>query len=313
LVNNIKVKILSYTNEGPRIVAASAKVSLSRRAVEPWSLSEEEIETWIKELIRRGHGSPLEHSSYTFSIEGCSRVCTHQLVRHRLASYTQQSMRYSEGYLREQALKAAEALGRKCPRSPKKDPSAYRCYSDALKEASRALEPDLLIKIAKIAYVMPSWSNNQNLISYSKELLLLTSYYYELLSKGVPREEARYIIPQAVRTNIVVTMNARELIESFLPLRMCTRAQLEIRRVAWLVWKELMNLHPMLFKWAGPRCVYFENKVRHEPCSLCDFIKGSCDFSIERCPELVPRAGIRECLKFAARSVGIEVGDKPPS
>jgi len=309
LVDRIKVRVLSYVEEGPRNIAAAGKVSLSRKAVDPSKMSEEEVETWIRELIRRSHGSPLEHSAYTFSIEGCSRVCSHQLVRHRLASYTQQSMRYSEGYLREQALRAAELLGTSCPKSPKKDPSAYKCYSEALERALESLSDERLVEIAKIAYVIPERVNRIAIRYYTSTLISSTSLYYRLLSKGVPREEARYVIPQAVRTNIVVTMNARELIESFLPLRMCTRAQLEIRRVAWLLWVELMKIHPTLFKWAGPRCVYFENRSRESPCTLREFLTGSCSFTIERCPDLVPRAGIRECLRFAMRSVGLSLDD----
>ncbi len=309
-MKNIKVKIISYMIDGPRNIAAAGKVSLSRKAVEPKALSKNEIEIWIKELVKRSHGSPLEHSSYTFSVEGCSRVCSHQLVRHRLASYTQQSMRYSEGYLREQALRAAELLKVSCPKSPKKyGIKAYKCYSDVLRTAVEELDDKYIIDLSKIAYVIPDGIRLNNLITYSKNLLLLTSIYYDLLSKGVQKEEARYVIPQAVRTNIVVTMNARELLESFLPLRMCLRAQHEIRRVAWLLWRELMKIHPSLFKWAGPRCVYFENRSRRDPCTLLEFLRGSCSFTIERCPETVPREGIRECLRFAAKSSGIPLDE----
>ncbi len=304
MVENIRVKVISYIEKGPRIIASAGKVSLSRRTIDPKRMDQNEIKRWIKELIKRGHGSPLEHSSYTFSIEGCSRVCSHQLVRHRLASYTQQSMRYSEGYLRAQALKVAEIIGKSCPKSPKEaGVKAYRCYSEVLRNSLDFLNSAQLLDTARIAYVIPDNIKFKDLTSYLKELLRATSLYYELLSRNVNKEDARYVIPQAVRTNLVVTMNARELLESFLPLRMCTRAQAEIRRVAWLIWVELMKIHPELFKWAGPRCVYLENKTRLEPCTLKEFIEGKCDFTIKRCPELVPREGIKECLRFATRTI----------
>ncbi len=304
MVKNIKVKVISYTAKAPLIVAGAGKVSRSRKPLNLNKITENEIRIWIKELIKRGHGSPLEHSSYTFFIEGCSRVCSHQLVRHRLASYTQQSMRYSEGYLREQALKAAELLNEECPKSPKSaGVKAYECYSRVLEKSLSLLTDNELLKIAQIAYVIPDEIKVNKLRPYIEELIRATSLYYKLLSRNVRREDARYIIPQAVRTNLVVTMNARELLESFLPLRMCTRAQFEIRKVAWLMWLELMKIHPQLFKWAGPRCVYFENRVRAEPCTLEEFFKGSCNFTIERCPELVPREGIRECLNFALKAL----------
>ena len=99
----------------------------------------------------------------------------------------------------------------------------------------------------------------------------------------------------------LVSMNARELVESFLPLRMCSHAQWEIRYIAWSLWRILKNIHPDIFSYTGPRCVLYENRIRDEPCRLEDFIKGSCFFNINRCPELVPRERIVRCLIYAQK------------
>ena len=232
-------------------------------------------------------------------------------MRHRIASYTQQSMRYTEGVLRETAIEAANLLGETCPSKPGKTQelmrSTYSCYSRVLKKASRELDAETQYRLAVKAYVVPESIKGEVLAGYVSELLSASSQYYKLLSHGVQREDARFIIPHSVRTRIIVTMNARELVQSFLPLRMCTRAQWEIRRIAWGLWSLLMKVHPRLFKWAGPRCVYSENLQRREPGQLLDLVSGRVEFTIEACPELIPRKGMRACLRSAYRDALREV------
>jgi len=297
--DGITVRLLQYTREGPRLVAAAAKITLSRKPVDDiLAMPDSEVEEWIVETWRRQHFSPWEHSVYTWMVEGCSRVCTHQLVRHRIASYTQQSMRYTEGVLREVALEAARRAGMECPAKPGRDApksDAYRCYAQALHQAS--LEGgDEIVGLAWRAYVIPP---SVDPVEAARGYLEATARYYRLLAQGVPREDARFLIPHGVRTRITVTMNARELATSFLPLRACTRAQWEIRRVAWRLWRLLNEVHPELFRWTGPRCVYTENTVRDKPAPLSHLLDGG--FTIPRCPELVPRQGIPQCLLYSLR------------
>ena len=78
--------------------------------------------------------------------------------------------------------------------------------------------------------------------------------YQHLLDAGVPAEDARYVTPQAVTTNLVMTMNARELLH-FFSLRTCNRAQWEIRRLADEMLKICMKIAPGIFRFAGPGCV----------------------------------------------------------
>lgn len=92
----MNVTLLSYTPEPERIIATAARLCYSASNARDLkeSMSDEKIQTFIKKLVAMGHASPLEHVSFTFGIDGVSRVLTHQLVRHRIASYSQQSQRY---------------------------------------------------------------------------------------------------------------------------------------------------------------------------------------------------------------------------
>ncbi|EWG06444.1 MAG: thymidylate synthase, flavin-dependent [Candidatus Aramenus sulfurataquae] len=246
----MRALLVAYTPDGERVVAIAAKMSRSRKG---WgyhhqTMTDDEIETWIKDAILHGYWSVLEHSVYTFSIEGISRVASHQLVRHRVASYTQMSHRFAkpvDEYYQPVTPPSAEKRAGEL---------IQRAYEDAYK------------------------------------------HYYELLSAGVPEEDARYVLPNAVNTNVVVTMNARELY-NFFSLRLCSRAQWEIRAVAWQMLEEVRRVHPRLFKYAGPNCIIHENFVRDEPITLDDVLADRVEFISQRCIEGVPREGIPRCIK----------------
>ncbi len=301
----IRVALLAYTRGGEKLVAAAARASLSRKGFDKIEdMGAGEIEEWIRETLRRGHFSPWEHSTYTWLAEGCSRVCSHQLVRHRIASYTQQSMRYSEAYLRDAALQAARLLGIECPEKPGKSGverrSAYECYSKALSDAVEVLDPGELYSVAWNAYVIP-WSLSKSLdeaYEAAKLMVEATSKYYRLLSMGSRREDARFVVPHSVRTRIVVSMNARELVQSFFPLRLCMRAQWEIRRVAWALRSLLIRVHPLLFQYAGPRCLVAVQQCRWAPYRLEDLLEGEAP---ERCPEGVPGRAVPACVLSSMR------------
>ncbi len=92
----IKVKLLDYTPDPERVVAMAARLCYSASGAEELAekLSDEKVKEMVRRMVSLGHGSTIEHASFTFGIEGVSRVLTHQLVRHRIASYDQQSQRY---------------------------------------------------------------------------------------------------------------------------------------------------------------------------------------------------------------------------
>jgi thymidylate synthase (FAD) len=305
VVLNIIVKLIRFVEGAPKLIAIASKASLSKKPLqELLEINDEEVEVWIKETFRRQHFSPWEHATYTFVVDGLSRIASHQLVRHRHASYTQMSHRYTEGYLRSLALEASRLVGRDCPEKPsgnKRD--AYKCYSYAIMLANALItDTSKLVKLASMAFVPPlMFFNKEGLLeAWARSVLTSASDYYWLLSQGALREDARYVLADSVRTRIVVTVNAREFVQVFLPLRMCTRAQWEIRHIAWAMWMELVKVHPQLFKWAGPSCVYRENTSRMEPAELQKFLEGEEKFTIPRCPELVDNKAIPACLRVAS-------------
>ncbi|MEM0492217.1 MAG: FAD-dependent thymidylate synthase, partial [Acidilobaceae archaeon] len=147
---NISVKLLEYTWDAHRIIAVASKTSLSRKPLDRLiDISNEEVDVWIRETYRRMHFSPWEHASYTFIIDGLSRIASHQLVRHRHASYTQMSHRYTEGYLKTMALEACRRLNVACGGNKRE---VYECYSRVLNDIIGA---DNFVEIAITGYVPP--------------------------------------------------------------------------------------------------------------------------------------------------------------
>jgi thymidylate synthase (FAD) len=153
--------------------------------------SDDSKATFIREMMRFGHDSPLEHVKFTFAIEGVSRALTHQLVRHRVASYSQQSQRYVD----------MKHFGYIIPPSIADDVDLRTEFEQCMAEIQQSYQ-DLLARFGE---------------------------------KGVvgekAHEDARFVLPQAVETKIVVTMNCRELLH-FFGQRCCQRAQWEIRALA---------------------------------------------------------------------------------
>lgn len=132
-----------------------------------------------------GHMSVFEHVSATWRIEGISRACSHQLVRHRLASYCQQSQRY------------------------------------------------VVVNTDADWYVIPPSirDDDRMLAEYASEMWRCAEYYKSLLDDGMKPEDARYVLPEATKTDIIVTMNLREFM-SFYKARSDKAAQWEIRELA---------------------------------------------------------------------------------
>jgi len=153
----------------------------------------------------------LRHASFTFLVDGISRACSHQLVRHRPASYSQQSQRYV----------------------------AMKDFPYVEPESVKGVKVEVDGKEMEF-----------------KEVMELVGKFYEgLVEKGVPKEDARFVLPNACTTRIVFTMNGEELVH-FLRLRTCSRAQWEIRKMAIEMLKILRKRFPGLFENTGPNCYY---------------------------------------------------------
>ena len=204
----MQVKLLRYTPEPDKTVAMSARLCYSPigAAQLEEKMTDEQAAKLVHKLAQMGHASTFEHVVFTFAIEGVSRVLTHQLVRHRIASYSQQSQRYVKEH-----------------------------DFETIMPPTIASKPEAKEKFAKLCQE-------------------IQDLYNEMTEAGIPAEDARYILPNAAETKIVVTMNARSLLH-FFELRCCNRAQWEIRALANAMLEEVKTVAPVSFAQGGPTCV----------------------------------------------------------
>ena len=205
----MQVELLYHTPDPERAVATAARLCYAPGGASELmeTMPDEKVRSVLGTILASGHHSTLEHASYTFAIDGVSRALTHQLVRHRLASFNQQSQRY---------VKYKDGLDVVTPETI------------AANEEASALFDDVVARTVET--------------------------YQKLLELGVPAEDARYILPNAAETKIVVTMNIRELLH-FFNVRCCNRAQWEIRDLAWKMLELARPTAPFIFAQAGPGCV----------------------------------------------------------
>ncbi len=228
----MKVELLNYTKDAEMTIAQAGKLCYSPVGVDEIkeTLDQETIGKYVKMLSDLGHYSPIEHVSFTFAVEGVSRTLTHQLVRHRLASYSQQSQRYVK----------LEDFQYIIPPAIEENEQAKKIFVEAM-EADK----EVYLKLVDCLYEK----------NY-REMLDLG--YSEKKAKSqaekISIEDARYVFPNACETKIVITMNARSLIH-FFTVRCCNRAQWEIREMATEMLKLVKNIYPALFSNVGPGCV----------------------------------------------------------
>ena len=256
----LKVKIIAHTPQPDKVVAQAGKLCYSAVGVDEITqkLTEEEIARYVNMLASIGHESPLEHVSFTFAIEGISRACTHQIVRHRIASYSQQSQRYVK-------LEQFEYI---IPPAIESNPEAKRIFIEAMERDQKAYDElvDLLLEDILIdkhaadygSCIREILKENPDVApDRSKVLDLYAENFLKDYRKAEKQaiEDAKYVFPNACETKIVITMNARSLLH-FFNVRCCNRAQWEIREMATEMLKECKKIAPALFKKAGPDCVY---------------------------------------------------------
>ncbi len=225
----MKVKLVAYTKDPEQVVTAAIRQCYSAiGASELKKKTDKETRgRLIRQVIGSGHTSTLEHASFTFAIEGISRVTEIQMIRHRLASFSIQSGRY--------------------------------------------------VKRRGAKFVIPEKikSNKEILKKYKKVLTTTQNLYEEMVERGIPAEDARYLQPQSLQIKAVVTMNARELLH-FFNLRCCRRAQWEIQELANRMLMLARKAAPTIFETAGPSCltekICWEGKMS---CSRWQNIKGA--------------------------------------
>ncbi len=190
----MKVELISITPDAERHIERCARVSYASEH----RMGEDSHVKLLTTLLKLGHLSVFEHAYASFVIDGISRACSHQLVRHRLASYTQESQRYVEQ--------------------------------------------------VNSSFVVPKTvSENSEADKLFREFLNTAKGVYEkLINLGIPKEDARFVLPMAVSTRISMTANFREYLH-IIDLRVSREAQWEIRDVFVEVWKQLYKQSPTVF------------------------------------------------------------------
>ena len=175
----------------------------------------------IRRVLASGHDSVVEHVSFTFAVAGVSRALSHQLVRHRIASYSQQSQRYVKAdgfdYVKPESIRPLDSKHIRIPVPG----GGIECL-------------------------------NANAI-FKEAMDCCQLAYNRLTELGIPAEDARYVLPNACETKLVVTMNCRSLLH-FFELRCCNRAQWEIRALANAMLGICKDRLPIVFEKAGARC-----------------------------------------------------------
>ncbi len=225
------VELLAYTPQPERLVAVVSRRSYDKRsAVEIWEgMTNAEVSQLIDRVIRHGHLSVLEHINFTFAIENVSRALSHQLVRHRMASYSQQSQQRADQRNFDFTM-----------------PPEIEQNADLAKE-------------------------------FQDKVRALTDFYVRAVDSGVPKGQARYILPNACATRIIMTMNARSLF-NLISQRTCGIEEWEFRTVAFKMHQVLLEVAPNIFSHAGSRCVVdlvcLEGK-KGEKCGLYKSIPGA--------------------------------------
>ncbi|WDV45441.1 FAD-dependent thymidylate synthase [Clostridiaceae bacterium M8S5] len=233
---NLKVSLIRHTPDVEKLIASAAKLCYSQVGIDSIEegLTNESTDKFLDKLMSMGHESPIEHATFTFAVEGVSRVLTHQLVRHRIASYSQQSQRYVK-------LEQFEYI---IPPAIEEDEEAKKVFINAMEQDQKSYNKiiDILLEKKQRKYLEKGYTEKQTKMMAEKTVI----------------EDARYVFPNACETKIVVSMNARTLF-NFFKHRCCNRAQWEIRELATEMLRQAKKVAPTLFKYCGPNCL-------NEPC-----------------------------------------------
>lgn len=227
-----KVVLISHTPFPEKAIACAAKLCYSNSEIDTLmeGLDDQKAAGFVEMLANIGHESPIEHASFTFGIEGVSRSLLAQITRHRIASFSVQSQRYVD-------LKSFEYV---VPPEIEADPEAKKLFLEAMEEDTRHYNE--LTEILTKKYIERFAAEGR------------TGREAEKAAEKKALEDARFVLPNACTTKMVVTMNARSLY-NFFAHRCCNRAQWEIREVANQMLKLCYDVAPNLFKHCGPPCL----------------------------------------------------------
>lgn len=218
---NLHVELLQYPASAGELVAMAARLCYSASDIYELKqgVASRDQTAFVKKLMEMGHLSPVEHAAFTFGVEGVSRSLLAQITRHRIASFSVKSQRY----VAETSSKAQDGV-----------------FSYIVPPRIAELGPEYIEEYQKQMAKMQTWYN----------------YWLEKLSEhgDSAAEDARFVLPNAAETKLLVTMNTRELFH-FFNVRCCNRAQWEIRSLAKAMLHLARGVAPILFDRAGPRCL----------------------------------------------------------
>lgn len=228
----MKVTLIAHTPEPERTVAAAAKLCYSPADLDTVMdhLTPEKTRSFLTMLGELGHESPMEHASFTFGIEGVSRSLLAQITRHRIASYSVQSQRYVRENHFDYVL----------PPQIEAEPEARAEFIAAMEAAQASYE--------RIAAILTEKRRAEYLARGMEEKAAARA------AEKTAIEDARFVLPGACDTKMMVTMNARAL-HNFFRHRCCARAQWEIRECARQMLALVLPVAPTLFAHCGPPCV----------------------------------------------------------
>ncbi len=228
----MKVTLLTHTPDPEHLLASAARLCYSAANIETLmeNLTPEKTADFVNYLAELGHESPMEHVTFTFGIEGVSRALLAQITRHRIASYSVQSQRYVQEKMFEYVL----------PPEIEAVPEAKEIFIKAMEEDQRQYEElTAILKEKHLKEMLESGMDEKAANNAAQKKAI---------------EDARFVLPNACTTKMIMTMNARSLI-NFFHHRCCNRAQWEIRDLAAQMFKLCYAVAPNLFKNAGPACV----------------------------------------------------------
>lgn len=227
-----KVTLITHSAMPEKIVASAAKLCYSPSDIDHImdGLTEEKTASFVEMLAEIGHESPIEHASFTFGIEGVSRALLAQITRHRMASFSVQSQRYVAELQFEYVV-----------------PPHIAAIPEAKAEFLAAMEEDQHHYDSLTAILKEK--HKTALMAQGKD-----EKAAERMAQKMAIEDARFVLPNACDTKMIVTMNARSLY-NFFSHRCCNRAQWEIRDVAIQMLQLVKEVAPHIFAKSGPPCV----------------------------------------------------------
>ncbi len=245
----LNVKLLSHTMNPELLIATAGKLCYSPSDIQTLveKQTPEMIDKFVNMLISMGHESPLEHVNFSFAIEGVSRSLTHQLVRHRIASYSQQSQRY---------VNLDKSFSYVIPKKIKDNSGAKVLFEDAMKAAFEyyvLISRELLIQFMNEFYE-EEYGGTADIEEIEKIMIQNHKKKYNAFTK-MAIENARAVLPNACETKIICTMNLRTLV-NFCHHRCCKRAQDEINELAWAMIAEVKKVSPLLAENLGASCQF---------------------------------------------------------